>query len=82
MGRSEDETGWRVEAQLQWLWVVANEMVTVCEILPGRGFDQAASLLGGDYDGFLVRDGWRVYLKLCRRPIRAAPGISSTVVKR
>ena len=58
-----DETGWRVEAQLQWLWVVANEMVTVCDILPGRGFEQASSLMGADYDGFLVRDGWRVYLK-------------------
>jgi hypothetical protein len=58
-----DETGWKVDAQLQWLWVVANDMVTVCDILPGRGFEQAASLLGADYDGFLVRDGWGVYRK-------------------
>jgi hypothetical protein len=38
-------------------------MVTVCDILPGRGFEQATSLLGADYNGFLVRDGWRVYTK-------------------
>lgn len=69
-----DETGWKVDAQLQWLWVVANEMVTVCDVLPGRGFDQAASLLGGDYDGFLVRDGWRVYLKFVKAAHQSCAG--------
>jgi transposase len=33
-----DETGWKVAAQLRWLWVVVSEQVTVCDILPGRGF--------------------------------------------
>jgi transposase len=37
-----DETGWKVEAQLRWLWAVVTEQVTFCEILPGRGFAQAA----------------------------------------
>ncbi len=41
-----DETGWNVEAQLRWLWVVVSEQVTFCDILPGRGFEQAAALLG------------------------------------
>jgi transposase len=44
-----DETGWNVAAQLRWLWVVVNEQITFCDILPGRGFEQAASLLGADY---------------------------------
>jgi hypothetical protein len=69
-----DETGWKVDAQLQWLWVVANEMVTVCDILPGRGFEQAASLLGAEYDGFLVRDGWRVYVKFIRAAHQSCAG--------
>jgi transposase len=69
-----DETGWKVDAQLQWLWVVANEMVTVCDIMPGRGFEQAASLLGADYDGFLVRDGWRVYLKFVKAGHQSCAG--------
>ncbi len=69
-----DETGWKVDAQLQWLWVVANEMVTVCDILPGRGFEQAASLLGADYDGFLVRDGWRVYMKFVQAAHQSCAG--------
>jgi transposase len=58
-----DETGWNVAAQLRWLWVAVSEQVTFCDILPGRGFPQAASLLGADYDGWLTHDGWRVYYK-------------------
>ena len=61
-----DETGWNVESQLRWLWVVVSEQVTFCEILPGRGFEQAATLLGSDYDGWLTHDGWAVYYKFLR----------------
>src|SRR6516164_6750596 len=61
-----DETGWNVEAQLRWLWVVVSEQVTFCDILPGRGFAEAASILGADYDGWLTHDGWAVYYKFLR----------------
>ena len=61
-----DETGWNVGAQLRWLWVVVSEQVIFCDILPGRGFEQAASLLGADYDAWLIHDGWRVYYKFLR----------------
>jgi hypothetical protein len=61
-----DETGWNVAAQLRWLWVTVSEHVTFCDILPGRGFPQAASLLGADYDGWLTHDGWMVYYKFLR----------------
>ena len=54
-----DETGWRVAASLKWLWVALSRQVTVNAILPGRGFPQAAELLGEDYAGFLHHDGWR-----------------------
>lgn len=30
-------------------------------IQPGRGYEQASSILGADFDGFMVRDGWAVY---------------------
>lgn len=56
-----DETGWRVGAQLQWLWVGATPSTTVYAIQPGRGFDEAAALLGADFAGVLVRDGWAPY---------------------
>jgi len=61
-----DETGWNVAAQLRWLWVVVSELVTFCDILPGRGFEQAASLLGPDYDGTLLHDGLRIYYQFLR----------------
>jgi transposase len=61
-----DETGWNVAAQLRWLWVAVSPQVTFCDILPGRGFPQAASLLGADYDGWITHDGWAVYHKFLR----------------
>lgn len=56
-----DETGWRVAARLQWLWAFATPDTTVYAILPGRGFDEAATVLGADFAGVLVRDGWAPY---------------------
>lgn len=56
-----DETGWRVHAELQWLWVAVTPMTTVYAILPGRGFDEAACLLGPAFASVLVRDGWAPY---------------------
>ena len=61
-----DETGWNVAAQLRWLWVAVSDQVTFCDILPGRGFAQAASLLGADYEGWLTHDGWQAYYKFLR----------------
>ena len=56
-----DETGWRVGAVLHWLWAFATPETTVYAIRPGRGFDDAASILGAGYAGVLVRDGWAPY---------------------
>jgi transposase len=56
-----DETGWRVHAALHWLWVCVTPTTTVYAILPGRGFDEAACLLGPSFAGILVRDGWAPY---------------------
>jgi transposase len=56
-----DETGWRVQARLHWLWVFATPDTTVYAILPGRGFDDAATVLGNHFAGVLVRDGWAPY---------------------
>src|SRR5260370_14104544 len=61
-----DETGWKVDAQLHWLWAVVTEQLTYCEILPGRGFAQAAGILGAEYAGWLIHDGWRIYYKFLK----------------
>ena len=56
-----DETGWRVGGERHWLWVFTTPDTTVYAICPGRGFDDAATVLGTDYAGVLVRDGWAPY---------------------
>lgn len=56
-----DETGWKVGGKLWWMWAFSSSQVTVYAIQPGRGFEQAAVVLGRDFAGFLVRDGWSVY---------------------
>lgn len=56
-----DETGWKVCGLLQWLWVFTTTLTTVYRICPGRGFAEAASVLGADFAGRLARDGWAPY---------------------
>jgi len=56
-----DETGWKVGGQLWWMWAFSSDKLTVYSIQPGRGYEQASVILGDDFDGFLVRDGWAVY---------------------
>ena len=56
-----DETGWRVGGRLQWMWVWVGEEATVYAVLPGRGFAEAASVLGAGYGGWLLHDGLRSY---------------------
>jgi transposase len=56
-----DETGWKVAARLQWLWAFVTPDTTVYRIQPGRGYEEAAAVLGDDFTGVLVRDGWPPY---------------------
>jgi transposase len=56
-----DETSWRVDADLQWLWAFVTADTTVYAIQPGRGLAQAAHVIGVDYAGVLQRDGWQSY---------------------
>ena len=63
-----DETGWRVNALRCWLWVFATPETTVYAICDGRGFDDAAAVLGPDFAGVLVRDGWVAYRGFKKAP--------------
>ena len=63
-----DETGWRVNALRYWLWVFATPETTVYAICDGRGFDDAAAVLGPDFAGVLVRDGWVAYRGFKKAP--------------
>ena len=61
-----DETGWRVGAVRHWLWAFATPETTVYAICPGRGFDDAVTVLDAEFDGVLVRDGWAPYRRFDR----------------
>jgi transposase len=51
----------RVGGRLWWLWVFATAQTVVYAIQEGRGFEEVAAVLGADFDGVLVRDGWAPY---------------------
>lgn len=58
-----DETGWKIGGLLEWMWVFVapRAKATLYAIEPSRGFDVIEAVLGGDYTGFLGRDGWAPY---------------------
>ena len=64
---SPDETSWKVAGERWWLWVFATTATVVYALAPGRGFPEAAAILGAEFSGVLVRDGWAPY-----REFRAA----------
>jgi transposase len=58
-----DETGWRVGGQNAWLHVVVGTRATLYEIDDCRGFEVTATMLGADFQGHLIHDGWKSYDK-------------------
>jgi transposase len=59
-----DETGWRINALSAWLWVFTNQDVTVYAIRTSRGHEVPAEILGPDFDGYLIVDGFAAYTVL------------------
>jgi transposase len=56
-----DETGWRISNVNAWLWVFSSKNVTIYAIRTSRGHDVPEDILGPDFDGYLVVDGWAAY---------------------
>jgi transposase len=56
-----DETGWRVGGRLAWLHAFAGRGVTCYAIDPTRSGRPAEEVLGKEYSGVLIHDGWSVY---------------------
>lgn len=84
-----DESGWREGGLRAWLWAFTNRRETVYLIARGRGFDEASLILGKEYAGTLVADGWAPYrrfvhakhqtclahlLRRCREMLETAQG--------
>ncbi len=61
-----DETGWRVGGEKAWLHAFATTRATCYDIDPTRSIAPAQRLLGLDWSGWLVHDGWSVYDQFTR----------------
>jgi transposase len=56
-----DETGWKVRGLLQWMWTFVARTATLFRIRDSRGHDVPEEVLGADWSGTMVHDGWRPY---------------------
>lgn len=61
-----DETGWRVGGEKAWLWAVTTLTATVYLIERGRGFPEAAKILGEAFSGVIGSDGWAPYRRFTK----------------
>jgi transposase len=63
-----DETGWRVNGKLWWLWRFANKRSACYRPDKSRGGQVVESILGTIFYGILRADGWHAYNKwVCAR---------------
>ncbi len=56
-----DETGWRIGTLSAWLWVFANQEVTVYAIRDNRSSDVVVEILGREFQGILASDCFVAY---------------------
>jgi transposase len=56
-----DETGWRVGGRPAWLHTLVGPEATAYDIDPTRSGAVAEAILGLDYDGIMIHDGWSPY---------------------
>jgi transposase len=56
-----DETGWRIGGRSAWLWVFADDRMTLYRIRPSRGHDVVVETLGEEYPGVVVSDCFLAY---------------------
>ena len=59
-----DESGWRVNGDRWWLWVVGNQESAYYTIDKSRGKDVIHRILGQIFMGVLIVDGWKAYLSV------------------
>ncbi len=59
-----DETGWRVNGDLWWLWIFANKRSAYYWPDQSRGGQVVERILGPIFYGILMVDGWHAYNKL------------------
>jgi len=65
-----DETGWYVDGEPCWLWVITGKKATVYFVRRTRSSDEVADFLK-DFTGVFVSDGAKAYDKLAKSLTRA-----------
>jgi hypothetical protein len=58
-----DETGWKENGELEWVWVFRTALVTVFKIALSRGSGVLETALGKGYEGIVSCDFWGAYRK-------------------
>jgi transposase len=58
-----DETGWKENGKLEWVWVFRAALVTVFRIAGKRGSEVLETVLGAGYAGIVSCDFWGAYKK-------------------
>lgn len=56
-----DETGLKVDGSQFWIWVFTTEAETLFAVRRSRGKKVLKEVLGGDFRGVMVCDGWKSY---------------------
>lgn len=61
-----DETGWRIGGWRAWLHAAVSEDAVAYAIARERGFEASRRLIGEEYAGRLIHDGWASYDRFWR----------------
>lgn len=61
-----DETGWRIGGLSAWLHAFVTDRATCYVVHPNRSADPLAEIIGWDYSGTLIHDGWSPYEQFLR----------------
>lgn len=59
-----DETGWKREGKLRWLWVATNAAASLFKVTTSRCGQSLKELIGESYGGIIHSDRHKPYLKL------------------
>lgn len=59
-----DETSWRIDGTVHWLWVFVNDVVALYVVSRSRGSKVPQALLGADFDGVAITDFFSAYSPL------------------
>ncbi len=61
-----DETGWKERAKALWLWVVVTSQVALY-VIGSRRSETIEKILGTEYSGWIMTDGYQVYRQYTNR---------------